>query len=103
MTPLKLLLIEDSETDERLICRSLSRGGFDVELVRVQTEEALLAALPEREWGIILADYMLTGFTFERVLEIVHASGLDIPVIALSGTVSEETILKLLRAGARDY
>lgn len=103
MPSLKVLLVEDREDDEILISRSLSRAGYDVQLRRVSNEEAMREALLEHDWDVILSDYALPEFSCQRALGILQSSGLDIPFIALSGTVSEETILTLLRAGARDY
>lgn len=96
-------MVEDREDDQLLIARSLSRGGFDVQIERVDNEESLLRALAIGDWDVVLSDYMMPRLTCERALEVLKASGRDIPFIALSGTVSEETILTLLRAGARDY
>jgi two-component system cell cycle sensor histidine kinase/response regulator CckA len=100
---LKVLLIEDRDDDALLIARHLSRAGYDLLIHRVETEEALRDALTTGSWDVILSDYVLPRLNCEKALEILQASGLDIPFIALSGTVNEETILSLVRAGARDY
>ena len=101
--PLEVLLIEDHEDDAILIDRCLVRGGYQPRIHRVETEPELREALGARRWDIILSDYVLPRFSCERALEVVRESGLDIPCIALSGTVNEETILSVLRSGARDY
>ena len=44
-TPLRLLLLEDSEDDALLLELELRRGGYDVSLRRVQTESGMRAAL----------------------------------------------------------
>lgn len=100
---ISVLLVEDQTDDEVLISRALRRGGFDVHLRRVDTPKAVRDALLSSKWDIVLSDYMLPAFDCPGVLRIVQESGVDIPVIALSGTVNEEVILEMLRAGARDY
>ncbi len=98
-----VLLIEDREEDAYLIARCLSKSGYALNMARVDTEEAMRSALGSRDWDIILSDYSLPCFDCRRALAVLRESGLDIPFIALSGTVNEETILDLVRAGARDY
>lgn len=101
--PLQVLLIEDREEDAALIAHSLLAAGYEPTTVRVQTSQNLREALTVGTWDVILCDYELRDLTCEQALEILEASGHDIPLIALSGSVDEETILATLRAGARDY
>jgi len=44
-TPVRLLVIDDSEEDAELIVRELARQGSDISHERVDTEGALVAAL----------------------------------------------------------
>ena len=102
--PLDVLLVEDREDDEILITRALHRAGYTPAVHRVDNEDDMRLALSSgQNWDIVLSDYMLPCFDCPRALEVLAESGLDIPLIALSGTVSEDLILELLRAGARDY
>src|ERR1700722_5773197 len=102
--PLQVLLVEDREDDAILIARSLSRAGYEPHIKRIETESAMREALAAGgPWDIILSDYVLPRFSCESALRVLRESGLEIPFIALSGTVNEETILTLIRAGAGDY
>ena len=101
--PLQVLLVEDREDDAILIARSLSRAGYEPCVKRIETESAMREALASGTWDIILSDYILPRFSCESALRVLRESGLEIPFIALSGTVNEETILTLIRAGAGDY
>ena len=53
---LRVLLVEDSETDAELVELALRRGGYDVSRQRVQTQQALQEAL-EQPWDVVLSDY----------------------------------------------
>ncbi|MFZ4855982.1 MAG: hypothetical protein ACOYL3_06250 [Desulfuromonadaceae bacterium] len=44
-TPLRLLIIEDSEDDALLLERELTKNGYDLDSRRVDTPEALKSAL----------------------------------------------------------
>ena len=101
--PLRVLLVEDNPDDQELVERELRRGGFEVHCQRVQSAEELRAALQPGAWDIILSDYCLPGFDAPSALGIVRDSGLDIPVIVVSGSVGEFEGVEVMKAGARDY
>ena len=57
---------------------------------RVAGAATLEAALAREPWDLVLSDYVLPGFGGLEALEIVKASGLDLPFILVSGTVGED-------------
>ena len=102
-TPLRVLMVEDSEDDARLLARELNRGGYDVSRERVDTEGGLRKALAEGGWEVILCDFAFPHFSGEAALKIVRESGLDMPFIYVSGTIGEEVAVEAMRSGAHDY
>ncbi|MGA7723998.1 MAG: PAS domain S-box protein [Opitutaceae bacterium] len=102
-TPLRCLIIEDSEDDALLVARYLREGGFDLVLERVDSPEAMRHALHRHPWDIVISDYKLPRFSGAAALEELKASGLDLPFIIVSGTIGEENAVGAMRAGARDY
>ena len=100
---LRVLIVEDSENDTRLIHRQLTTAGFEVVLRRVETEAELRAALTDDSWQLVLCDYHLPRLNAIRALEIIQATGLDLPVVVVSGQVGEEAAVDLMRRGAHDY
>jgi len=102
-TPLRLLLVEDSEDDAALVLLELRRAGFVPVATRVETAAAMRAALRAEPWDLILADYSLPAFMGLEALDLYHESGLDIPFLIVSGTIGEELAVEAMRAGAHDY
>lgn len=100
---LRLLLVEDSDTDARLLVYDLQQAGFDVSMQRVQTAEEMRAALAQGEWDAVISDYRLPTFSAPDALVVLHESGLDLPFIIVSGTIGEETAVQIMRSGAHDY
>ncbi len=100
---LRVLIVEDSEDDVLLLLRELQRGGYEVEFERVETAEAMQSALVQKTWDLILSDYSLPEFNAPQALEVLKASGLDLPFIIISGTIGEETAVAALKAGAHDF
>lgn len=103
MNPLTVLNIEDAEDDYLLVVRHLQKGGYDVHSERIDTADAMRAALSEREWDIIISDYHLPGFGALQALEILKETGKQIPFIIISGTIGEETAVQALLSGVSDY
>jgi signal transduction histidine kinase len=101
--PLRVLMIEDVEHDAHLLLHELKRGGFDVTSERVETAEAMISALEQGRWDVVVSDYSLPHFSALVALALVKERKLDIPFIVVSGTVSEDTAVEAMRAGAHDF
>jgi two-component system cell cycle sensor histidine kinase/response regulator CckA len=99
---LRVLLVDDSPDDAALVVRALTRGGRELTWERVQSEETLLEALKRRPWDVVISDWSMPSFSGEEALQVVKAAGVDLPFIIISGTVTEETAVRAMRAGARD-
>lgn len=104
MTPtLRVLLIEDSEDDAALVLRELSRAGYAVTSERVDTAQALIAALEQGPWDFAIADYTMPGFSGTAALALLREYGADVPFIFVSGTIGEDAAVAAMKAGAQDY
>ncbi|KAF0219533.1 MAG: response regulator [Geobacteraceae bacterium] len=102
-TALRILIVEDSVDDAELLLWELRRGGYEPVWERVETAEAMMAALENREWDIVIADYVMPKFTGLAALELLQSEGLDLPFIIVSGKVGEDAAVEAMRAGAHDY
>ncbi|HOP97052.1 MAG TPA: PAS domain S-box protein [Verrucomicrobiota bacterium] len=100
---LRVLLVEDSENDAALLQIALERAGFALECERVDTAQALEAALDRQEWDVVIADYVMPGFDGLSALALVKQRGLDIPFIIVSGHITDDTAVAAMKAGAHDY
>jgi len=100
--PLRVLILEDRPEDAELMLHELRRAGFDPAWQRVETELDYLAQLHEG-LDAILADYTLPQFDALRALQLLQEHGLDIPLIIVSGLISEGAAIECLKQGAADY
>jgi len=101
-TALRVLIAEDRPTDAELMVHELSRSGFEPKWKRVETQAeylAELAAVPD----VILADHTLPEFNAPRALDLLKETGLDIPLIVVTGSISEEVAVERIKQGASDY
>src|SRR5262245_13312550 len=102
-TPLRLLIVEDSEDDAQLLARELRRADYEVTFERVDTAALVAAALAAQPWDLIISDYTMPRLRGTEALELLKKSALDIPFIFVSGTIGEETAVAAMKSGAQDY
>jgi diguanylate cyclase len=102
-TPLRVLLIEDSENDATLVVHELSQAGYDVASARVDTADALVAALEKDHWDLAIADYTMPQFSGTAALALLREYNTEIPFIFVSGTIGEDAAVAAMRSGAHDY
>jgi signal transduction histidine kinase/DNA-binding NarL/FixJ family response regulator len=100
---IRILLIQDSENDTKLLANELKRGGYTLFCTRIETPKAMNAALEKYTWDIVIADYSLPHFNAFAVLHLIRKKGLNLPVIVLAEKRSEEMIVTAMKAGASDY
>ncbi len=102
-TPLRVLVVEDSEFDARMLVTVLRKGGYEPVSERVETAEAMGAALDAKPWDIVLADYNLPEFSAPAALQLLQGKKLDLPFIIISGGIGEDIAVAAMKAGAHDY
>jgi PAS domain S-box-containing protein len=100
---IKLLQIEDSESDAALNIRALEKAGFEVAYEIVTTAGEMKDALAKKSFDLVLSDHNLPQFDSPSALAIFKEKGLDVPFIIVSGAIGEETAVQLMKSGAQDY
>src|SRR5438105_2119169 len=101
--PLRILIVEDSEDDTQLLLHELRRGGYDPMHERVESAAAMDRALARQQWDMVIADYSIPNFNSTVALALLKERGHDLPFIIVSGTITEETAVATMKAGAHDY
>jgi PAS domain S-box-containing protein len=100
---LRVLLVEDSPDDARLLVRQLTQAGYDVQHERVESPAAMRDALTRAGWDLVISDYSMPGFSGTAALSLVQQLGVDVPFIFVSGTIGEDIAVAAMKAGASDY
>ena len=100
---LRVLILEDNESDAALTARALQKSGREVEWMRLESGAELRRALQEGPWDLVLSDYVMPQFTALDALDILREVDSDAPFLIISGTIGEETAVAAMRAGAWDY
>lgn len=101
--PLRVLVVEDSEFDARILVAQLRTGGWHVSFRRVATSDALSEALRSEPWDLVLCDHTMPGFSAPEALRLLQGTELDIPLIIISGGIDEGVAIEAMKAGAQDF
>jgi diguanylate cyclase (GGDEF)-like protein/PAS domain S-box-containing protein len=102
-TPLRVLVVDDSDDDVELVARELRKAGFDIEYRRVDKQRDLEAELRTDGWQLIVADYSLPQLDALETLRIVRELDRHVPCIVVSGRTGEEAAVETMQRGAQDY
>jgi len=97
---LHILVVEDDDDINRLLCSVLRAGGHAPQPAFSGTEAQLY--LGQRQWDMVLLDLMLPGRRGESLLEEI-GQRLGCPVIVISAQGERESKIAALKTGADDY
>jgi diguanylate cyclase (GGDEF)-like protein len=103
MAAIRVLMVEDMEFEAELASHHLLGEQIAHTVRRVETEEAMRAALLEFKPTVILSDFTLPQFNGLRALEVARECAPGVPFLFVSGTIGEERAIEALHRGAVDY
>jgi signal transduction histidine kinase len=101
--PIRLLVVEDSELDFDLLIATLTRDGPALRAERVEDEAGMRAALERGPVDAVLTDHNMPCFDSFAALKLAKAADPDLPVLVVSGEMSEDLAVATLHAGADDF
>ena len=104
LRPLRVVLVEDDDSDAELIVAELESAGLSVEVTRGTNAAEFRAALAKpEEIDAVLCDYHLPDLDALGALAHMRDEGIDVPLIVVSGGLSDEVATECMRLGAADY
>lgn len=99
---LKVLLLEDSESDAEQIQRELDQMTVSVSTERVATLDAFTQALHEFEPHVVISDHTLAQFNTTSALKLVQERRPIAPFIVVTRALDPQALVSSVRAGAED-
>lgn len=100
MEAIRILVVEDDPDINRLLCRILTDGGYDVRPAFSGSEAVLWAE--QYEYDLVLLDLMLPGLTGEEFIAQMRRKK-TMPILVLSAKAGLEDRVNVLRLGADDF
>src|SRR5687767_8367963 len=102
--PIKVLLIEDSPTDARLLRIFLGENAtHQFEITHVERLAAGIERIAKEHFDVIVSDLVLPDSQGIQTFEQLEARIEDVPIIVLSGSDDETLAVRAVREGAQDY
>jgi PAS domain S-box-containing protein len=99
---LKVLIIEDNEDDAALLGHYLKSCGFDPRWQKVDCQKDLAQAVEDRRWDLVLCDFSMPELTPFLAVDCVRKTNPDIPIIIVTGAISELKAAELFEYGVQD-
>jgi CheY-like chemotaxis protein len=100
--PIRILHLEDNILDAALVKRNLLVGALRCQIVLCTTKQEFESTLGTQSFDVILCDYSLPGYSGDAAIRLVQRTCPEIPVIVVSGALSEEQAADCLKDGAID-
>ena len=100
---IRILFVEDNESDLHLAERELRKAGILYDSHCTDKKNDFDTLLHTFKPDIIISDFFLPEFDGLYVLKKVLDEFPDVPVIITTGSINEETAVNCMKAGAADY
>jgi two-component system sensor histidine kinase UhpB len=96
-------MLEDSPLDVAVIQKMLGQTPFQFEFTVTKNGKDYTEKLSHYDYDVILCDYQLPDFDASQALRVRNQKNSSVPFILITGAVSEEQAIAILREGANDY
>jgi len=100
---IRILLVEDNDTDVEMIRAMLSQGGLSFLLRQAENESAFKHELQQHSMDVILCDHGFPSFDGFKALELARAHNPEVPFIFVTGSLGEDVAIASFKNGATDY
>ena len=100
----KILIIDDTDSDRKIVTRFLMKAGYD-NIVTAETGEAGVALVVSENPDLVITDTMMPGIDgFETCRQIREAHDEEaMKIIVTTGAIDAVDAVKARKAGANDY
>ncbi len=100
---LKILILEDDETDFEITKRLLLKEIKNCAVRLATNKENFFSLLDHFHHDVILCDHSLPQFNSVEAIKIARQFFPDIPFILVTGAVSEDFAIEVMKSGADDF
>src|SRR5580698_5248868 len=100
---LRILHLEDNETDHLLVAEVLVADGLKCEFILAKSREDFIKALTQGKYDLIISDFSLPSYDGLSALAVAQEMHAETPFVFFSGTIGEDVAVESLKHGAVDY
>jgi len=103
MREYRILHLEDSHSDADVIKRVLVKANLNFQYFFADDKESFIHGLTDFKPDVILCDHALPQFDSVMAFDIYKEMMFEIPFILVTGSVSEEYAVEMIKKGIDDY
>src|SRR6266550_1558673 len=96
---LRILIVDDDETDRLAVRRCLHQSGMSVAVDEAGSAVEALKLIGSSAYDCVLLDYYLPDVPGLSLFERLRAAAPDLPVVMFTGRGDEDIAVKLMKAG----
>lgn len=100
---LRILIVEDNKVDQIIIRKTLEKSKLNHVSALADNHVDFLNQLEKFKPNLILCDYSMPNYGALHVLRYLKQNKIDIPLIIVTGTLTDEMAVESLKNGASDY
>ena len=99
----RIVIVDDSAIDRRLVEFFLKKGIADVSLLSVDSGQKAIEAIASETPDLIITDLQMPGMNGLELVEQIKSQGCSAPVILMTGFGTQQIAVQALKAGAASY
>lgn len=101
--PTRILVVEDNEFDRLLVSQELENCEFPCQTHFVDNSADFILGLMGFKPDLVLCDFSLPQFSAIEALQLLQARASQIPLVIVTGCLTDEVAVTCLQKGAADY
>ncbi len=101
--PIKILHLEDLESDAWLVERELKKASLNYELLWVDNQIDFERGITDFQPDVILSDHSLPSYNSIEAFSTVQKAGITAPFILVTAAISEDFAVSRIKDGVADY
>ena len=99
----RIVIVDDSAIDRRLVEFFLRKGIADVSLLSVDCGQKAIDSIASETPDLIITDLQMPGMNGLELVEQIKSQGCSAPVILMTGFGTQQIAVQALKAGAASY
>ncbi len=100
---LKILIVDDDEIDRMAVRRALKLVDGTMEITEAEDSASASSAFKTQDFDCAFIDYRLPDTDGLELIRKLRGSGVNTPLIVLTGQADDQIAVDLMKAGASDY
>ncbi len=100
---MSILVVDDDPSDRALVRRTLENGFISVNIAEADSRANVERILTTGACDVIVTDCKLRGANGIDIIDLIRGLGVEVPIVMLTGSGTEEIAIEAMKRGVADY